>query len=102
MLATRKRNDVKRMTPKEFREQGYLQEVNRQFLHRIGLELQIVVSTDGNEHFVGIWDCRDDPEGIIFSPSTIDTKAAERISSEQGEKYPFRMARFGFDIQPER
>jgi hypothetical protein len=58
----------KRMTPKEFRELGYLQELNRQFLHPLGLALEMVIDTDtGAEAFGQVWDYRDDPEGIVFA-----------------------------------
>jgi hypothetical protein len=99
-LVRRRRNDVKRMTPKEFRQAGYLQELNRCFLHPLGLALEVVVNADGTEHFNGLWDCRDDPEGIVYSPSELDTEAAKRIYDEREKKRRVRLAAFGFDMQP--
>ncbi len=57
---------VKRISAKEFRDEGYLQEVNRMFLHPLGLALEVV--TDENEvvDFGGVWDYRDDPEGMRY------------------------------------
>ena len=34
--------DIKLITPKEFAEKGYMQEVNRRFLHPLGLAIAIV------------------------------------------------------------
>ena len=36
---------------KEFREQGYLQELNRTFLHPLGMALYITLDEDGNEKY---------------------------------------------------
>jgi len=64
--------DRKTMTVKEFREQGYLQELNRRFLHPLGLALEVVLHDDGTETFGEVWDSRDDPEGFMFDPKMID------------------------------
>jgi hypothetical protein len=34
---------IEKMSVKEFREQGYLQEVNRMFLHRLGLAMEMLI-----------------------------------------------------------
>jgi hypothetical protein len=59
-------SDVKRMDIKEFRELGFLQEVNRHFFHPLGLALEVITEEDGSEKLGGIWDYREDPEGIYF------------------------------------
>jgi len=61
---------VKRMDIKEFREVGYLQEANRLFFHPLGLALEVIVEDDGTEKIGGVWDYRDDPEGIVFHKLT--------------------------------
>lgn len=55
----------KYMKIKEFIEKGYLQELNRRFLHPLGLALEAV---ENNSEFKlnGIIDCRKDKEGIYF------------------------------------
>lgn len=86
--------DIKRIDIKEFREKGYLQELNRQFLHPLGLALEVVIDNcpncdNGTIHrgsvdqpihercptcggdgeivvLGGIWDFREDPEGLLF------------------------------------
>jgi len=71
--------DIKRINIKEFRELGFLQELNRQFLHPMGLALEIVVDDDsGEEKLGGIWDYRNDPEGIIYEIANSDD---DRIKS---------------------
>lgn len=93
--------EPKKMSVKEFRELGYLQELNRRFLHPLGLALEVVLETDGSERFGEVWDSRDDPEGMIYGPGIIDAEKAYRIFDEYASKQPIRLARFGYDIQPE-
>lgn len=93
-------SELKKMPVKEFRERGYLQELNRRFLHPLGLALEVVVDFDGNEHLGDVWDDRDDPEGTIFGPDIIDVDKAERIEGEWREKQDVRKERFGYTIQP--
>lgn len=58
----------KRIDIKEFRERGYLQEANRLFFHPLGLALEIIIDEEtGEEKLGGVWDSRDDPEGILFT-----------------------------------
>jgi hypothetical protein len=99
---------VKKMPVAEFRRLGLLQELNRQFLHPLGLALEVVVddpdlcrcgqlresevhqvkSADPDvrfhahpfeerpERFGGVWDCREDPEGMVFGEPTNPAGAA--------------------------
>lgn len=53
------------MSVKEFRELGILQELNRAFLHPLGLALEVVVHDDGHEELGRIW-ATDDPEGFAY------------------------------------
>lgn len=75
--------DVKYMDIKEFRELGFLQEANRLFFHPHGLALSIMVEEDGTEALFGIWDYRDDPEGVWYDFSNPDSEYA----SEGWQKY---------------
>lgn len=89
-----------RMSPKEFRELGFLQEVNRCFLHPLGLALEIVRDTDtGEESFGAVWDYRDDPEGMIFGDE-LDAEKAASIHKLQVEKAIARHKKFGWTLQP--
>ena len=60
----------KKMSVKEFRELGFLQEVNRLFLHPRGLALEVAVGDDGEMRFGEVWDCRE--SGIEFHPDDVN------------------------------
>lgn len=70
---------IKRMSVREFRELGLLQEVNRRFLHPMGLALEVFQNEgDGTMRFGEVWDYREDPEGIAFRDDDIsDDKSRE-------------------------
>lgn len=91
---------VKRMSIKEFREIGYLQELNRQFLHPLGLALDVIINSDGTEQLNSIWDYRDDPEGIIFSDGELEVAKFENIKAAWMEKQANRRATLGWMTQP--
>lgn len=93
-------SDHKTMSVKEFRELGYLQEVNRRQLHPLGLALEVIVEEDGTERFGMVWDYRDDPEGIHYGPGMIDQNKAIRIHEEFADRHQARMAKLGYYIQP--
>jgi len=85
----------------EFRELGYLQELNRQFLHPLGLALSVRIEDDGTEVLNGIWDCRCDPEGIRFVElDAEDSGRAQRIMQEQEKRAKARQEVLGYVIQP--
>lgn len=90
------------MTVEEFRRLGYLQELNRRFLHPLGLALSVLVWEDGTVMLGEIWDYRDDPEGIRFetSPSAELPERSTRISAEWEARKPARVAALGYMIQP--
>ena len=92
---------VKRIDIAEFRSEGYLQEVNRRFLHPLGLALEIVIDDDtGESSLGGVWDYRDDPEGIVFDLGDgALVEHAERIDRYWSEREPARRAALGFYVQ---
>lgn len=117
--------DVKRIDIAEFRALGFLQEVNRRFFHPHGLALEISVepcSCDGGhiedgpsgatysivcpqcngtekvERLGGIWDYREDPEGIIFSDDMIDPEKIAVVVAEMEKHRAHREALFGTGI----
>lgn len=93
--------ELQTITVKDFREAGYLQELNRQFLHPLGMALEVMIDKDGTEHLGRIWDYRDDPEGVVYSPGVIDSEKALRVLNERLEKANSRCELLGYDIQPE-
>jgi len=92
--------EIKYMDIKEFRELGYLQEVNRQFLHPLGLALEVKINDEGEESLGGIWDYRDDPEGMMFGAGTINKDKAYYVKKQLGLKRLKREALFEDIIQP--
>lgn len=98
---------VVRMDIKEFRNLGYLQEINRQFLHPLGLALEIAIEEDGTEHLSSIWDFRTDEEGMRYG---LDGNHRERIrifreraayvAERQAELARKRTAMFGYVVEP--
>lgn len=91
---------IKYIDIKEFREKGYLQEVNRTYLHPLGLALEITQKEDGTEYISGIWDYRDDPEGMAYGEGTIDVDKVANIREEWNKRVPDRLAKLGYVIQP--
>ena len=95
---------IKQMSAKDFREQGFLRELNRLFLHPLGLALEVVVEDDGTERFGEVWDYRHEPEGLAFEDSMVaGDKArdqADAIEQLRLSKEAARKALFGWIIQP--
>lgn len=93
---------VKTIPIKEFREKGYLQELNRVFLHPLGLALQVNVNEDGTEQLGCIWDYREDTEGITYDLKNRDiegikafTTKANYINKQRQERYNDRIKHIG-------
>lgn len=95
-------NDLKYIDIAEFRALGLVSEINRQILHPLGLALSVMVKEDGSEYLDGVWDYRDDPEGIIFGDDHMEPmkEGARRVAALQAEKTPTREAALGYVIQP--
>lgn len=94
-------SEVKRMNIAEFVDEGYLQELNRRFLHPLGLALEVVVDENLRPtHFGGVWDSRDDPEGIVYGDNLPDLEKTERIHQLEEGRKPTRLARLGYWVQP--
>lgn len=95
---------MKHIDIKEFRELGFLQEANRLFFHLHGLALEVTVEDDGSEHLSGVWDYRDDPEGIAFGSADYGNSAerAETVAAERAKHADYRKKWFGVDsdIEP--
>jgi len=80
--------NIKRIDIKEFREMGFLAEVNRTFFHPLGLALEVYINEDGVEQLGGIWDYRNDPEGILYGkfPAEKIKKAHEFIKTKHEQR----------------
>lgn len=87
---------IKYMDLNEFREFGFLQELNRLFLHPLGMAMSI--ETDTPDPKVAVWDYRDDPDGVLFGK--IDQEKVNRVQDLVNQKIPIRNGRLGYWIQP--
>ncbi|MFW6310688.1 MAG: hypothetical protein ACOC1K_00470 [Nanoarchaeota archaeon] len=76
-------NNIKFINIREFREKGYLQELNRNFLHPLGLALSIKIDDDGNECLGGIWDYRNDKGGIYYNLSESNKDRIEKFEKNR-------------------
>ena len=93
-------DDVKRMDIHEFRELGFLQEANRLFFHPLGLALEVFLDEDtGEERLGGVWDYRDDPEGMCFGDGVIDQEKVDCVSAELSKHVEHRVRMFGAIVQ---
>jgi hypothetical protein len=96
---------IKYMDLSEFQAQGWLLEANRLFFHPRGLALEITVNEEGFMALTGIWDSRNDPEGIVFDPGVFEpgdqakSDAIEALRKSKVEKR-FRAGCLGDGIQP--
>jgi len=100
-------SQIKRMDIKEFREQGYLQEVNRQFFHPLGLALEVSIDENGNEVLGGIWDYREDDDGIYYDLANSSDERIQRfldnsfnIMVEKEKRAEIRQNKLGSAIEP--
>lgn len=80
------------ITGKEFKDFGFLQEVNRIFFHPLGLAMEIDVDEEGKGFVTGIWDYRDDPEGILYSEGVLEIDKVDRVHKLWKSKLKARTA----------
>ena len=86
------------MSIQEFVDFGFLQEVNRQFFHPLGLALEVFLDESGIPiRLGGVWDYRNDPEGITFGK--IDIQKVTCVLELQTKKAAERQERLGYVIQ---
>lgn len=93
---------VKYVPIAEFWAKGYVQEINRRFLHPLGMALEVAEDKDGVARLGGIQDYRADPEGMIFG-DCLDVSDAIRallINEEWEARKLVRMPALGFMIEP--
>ena len=94
-------NDIKRIPIKEFRKLGFIQEINRRLLHPCGLALEVIVDKKtGDEILGGVWDYRDDPEGMYYQEDVLSRAKAQTVIDLFNSKLTHRREEFGHIIQP--
>ena len=90
--------EMKKMMAEDFMDEGYLSEINRLFLHPLGLAMFV----DPENNVYGVFDSRDDPEGYIFAEEMMPrVKAhAEALEVERNKRFKVRLDELGYIIQP--
>jgi hypothetical protein len=95
---------VPRVRLAEFIKVGYLQEVNRQFFHPLGLSLAIDGGTNDVIFRAHVSDHRESEIGPTFGEGELATPLAAtraaRIQSEHSKRSATRLKKLGFSIQP--
>jgi len=90
--------DIKKADIKELREMGFLHEVNRSFFHPLGLALEVVIDEEtGKESLGGIWDYRNDPEGILFDK--LDKEKIKCWKTFAEKQHYKRLLELGYVVQ---
>jgi len=97
--------DIKKMDIKEFQEKGFLQEVNRLFFHPLGLALEVIIDDDESYRLGGIWDYREDPEGIFYAEMPEEMKQERIRKRDLVEEFALqksiqRKRKLGYIVQP--
>lgn len=98
-------SDLKYLDIKELLSNGFLFEINRRILHPHGMALEVTIDDDGTAHLSGIWDYRDDTEGITFGDDLIEigTKKFEEYMEKTGnKKLKARKEALGYVVQGEK
>ena len=94
-------SEINWMDLNEFVDKGFLQEANRQFFHPLGLALAVSYKGGKAISLIGIWDYRNDPDGIRFAESDLPgADKTEAVDILYREKARARRERFGWIIQP--
>jgi hypothetical protein len=87
------------MSIDEFQSLGLLHEINRLILHPIGVALEID-GVDGFRYISGVWDGRDDPEGIWFGRDSLSPDKARQAAEVYAARGGPRLAALGWVVQP--
>lgn len=98
---------TKKISIREFRKLGFLQEMNRLFLHPLGFALEITIDENKNEYISGIWDYRKNDEGIYYDLKNSDNERIKRfrknslfVEKFKNKKIRGRVKSLGFIIEP--
>lgn len=91
--------DYKELSVRDFRELGFLQELNRSFLHPLGLALAVNIDDEGVETLGPIYDFRDDPVGVLYSPNSISREKRNYVSDLRCSKAKKRIDFIGEVVQ---
>lgn len=93
---------IRYIHPKEFHAFGYLQELNRRFLHPLGLALEVTTKNAEVNGFGGVWDYRGDDDGIRYEGEYREALAEKytRVQQEWHRRKPARILKLRYMVQP--
>jgi hypothetical protein len=92
--------EMPRIDIAEFRELGFVQEINRLILHPCGLALSVDIGDDGAETLGGVFDDRGDPEGWYFDLADGLATKASSVAALTNDRAAARTAALGYIVQP--
>jgi len=92
-------SDIKRIDISEFRKKGFLQELNRTFLHPLGMALEVIVHEDESETLGGRWDYRNDTEGMSYADGVISQEKVNNVLELWNTKTTARRKNLGYVVQ---
>lgn len=86
----------------EFRDEGYLLELNRRFLHPLGMALEVDYATEGKDPSIQmrVQDFRNDSEGIWMTLTPEDVQRGRKVRNVELSRASARRRRLGFWTQP--
>ena len=94
-------------------ERGFVLEINRKLLHPLGLAMAVdwpdtpeekAAAETGETVTVRLWDCQDDPEGILFDDDALMVERRESLEATLTEAAPRLKTRrdlLGYVVQGE-
>jgi hypothetical protein len=99
MVVARETRETKVLSVTEFRDLGYLQELNRQFLHPLGLSLEVTIADPATgEERLHVSDCREHPDWPVLEH--VDRFKTMLIRDEIRQRYAPRTQALGHWVQP--
>jgi hypothetical protein len=99
-----KTDEIPKMELKEFLDKGLLLELNRLFLHPLGLAIAFNIDKEtGDITFGSIWDYRNDPEGLLICKKDLAKESTKRkhilAKNFIKKQHKKRLKNLGFIIQ---
>lgn len=83
-------------------DSGLLFALNHQLFHPLGMAMEIKINDDNSKEFGGIWDYREDEEGLLYDEETL-LSGMEKLSKFMEEfgaaKLQQRQEKLGFIYQ---
>ncbi len=87
---------MKKLDSVLFKKLGYCDEINRIYLHPLGLSLEI-----GEDNKIEVIDGRDIKTGIVFNKIDEQFSSLSRLLMEEYEtRCLYRLAKYGWKVQP--